>query len=230
MSGLKPASTRSPAAIWRPRAGHSATWSPHARTIGKPRPCCSGRKRRSGSARQSTLDQAESLLDADRCDDAATLLAEARGLDPTAASATDLARRIDRCRAKAARAAVVEKAPTVVTNTAPAASTLSEARRRELTDLYQRGVRALESGRSGEAVHYWEMVWSADPEFEGVQDRLLQGYLTLGMEEFANGQLRAAVDRWERAVRVAPDDPRARGYLERAHKQLQQMERISAGR
>jgi Tfp pilus assembly protein PilF len=91
-------------------------------------------------------------------------------------------------------------------------------------------VLAHQGGRIEEAFHFWEMVWAADPGFPGVRDHLLQEYLTLGMEEFANGNLRAAVERWERATRVAPDDPRARGYLDRAHTQLQQMERISAGR
>ena len=91
----------------------------------------------------ATLDQAELAAGIDRCDDAAALLAEARGLDPAAAAAPDLARRIERCRAAAAAAA----APTRSRGRRgrrPAAPALSEARRRELADLYQRGVQALE--------------------------------------------------------------------------------------
>ncbi len=173
----------------------------------------------------SLLDQAQWLLGIDRCDEAASLVEEARGIEPPTAAVADLARQIERCRAKTSAPAPVAAAPTIAQ--APA---LSDARRRELAELYRRGVQALEAGRNQEAVHYWEMVWVADPEFAGVRDRLLQEYLTVGMEEFANGRLRAAVDRWEQAVRVAPDDQRARGYLERAHQQMQQMERIGASR
>jgi tetratricopeptide (TPR) repeat protein len=174
----------------------------------------------------STLDQAEALVAIGRCDDAAALVAEARALDPVAGAGPELDRRIARCRAAAIAPPQVVVTPTSI----PAAPVLSEARRRELTDLYERGVNAHVDGRNEEAIHFWEMVWAADPGFPGVRDHLLKEYLTLGMEEFAIGHLSAAVERWERATRVAPDDPRARGYLDRAHTQLEQMERISAGR
>ena len=39
-----------------------------------------------------------------------------------------------------------------------------------------------------------------------------------------------AVASWEQALRVDPDDPRARGYLERAHHQLSRMQKIGNGR
>lgn len=175
----------------------------------------------------ATLDQAAGLVAIGRCDDAAALLAEARALDPVAGAAPDLAKRIDRCRAAAAAPQPVVTAPAAAATAPPV---LSEARRRELADLYQRGVRAHEGGRTQEAIQFWELVWTADAGFPGVRDHLLQEYLTLGMEEFANGHLRAAVEHWDRATRVAPDDQRARGYLDRAHAQLQQMERIGAAR
>ncbi len=178
------------------------------------------------------LDQAESMLAAGRCDEASTCLAEAGGLDPAAASATGLANRVERCRAEAAVKS--QAARTALTNpatrsdSAPAVPPLSEARRRELADLYQRGVQALESGRNADAIHYWEMVWSASAEFEGVGDHLLQEYLTLGMDKFASGRLEEAMGYWEQAVRVAPNDQRALGYLERAQRQQQRMDSISA--
>ena len=58
---------------------------------------------------------------------------------------------------------------------------------------------------------------------------LAQEYLARGMEAYAGGALRDAVDSWEEALRVDPGDPRARGYLERARQQLSRMEKITAG-
>lgn len=180
----------------------------------------------------TALDQAAWLLDVGRCDDAEAQLAEARRFD-AAAPAKEIERKIARCRADATAAAAAAAAKSAA-RTAPAAATpapaLSDARRDELADLYRRGVKALGEGRNDEAARYWEMVWAADPTFAGVRDHLLQEYLTAGMDAFANGDLRASVAKWENAVRVAPDDPRARGYLDRAHTQMRQMERIGAGR
>ncbi|MBA4378934.1 MAG: hypothetical protein C0395_09840 [Gemmatimonas sp.] len=180
------------------------------------------------------LDLTESMLAAGRCDDAATALAEALGLDPTAVSAASLAKRVERCRSAAAAATQAARVatPTQAASPAgtPAAPPLSKAGRRELADLYQRGVQALQDGRNTDAVHYWEMVWSTSADFEDVGDHLLREYLTLGMDKFANGQLEEALGYWERAVRVAPNDQRALGYLERAQRQKQRMESINAGR
>ena len=81
-----------------------------------------------------------------------------------------------------------------------------------------------------EAVGYWEIVWAADPDFEQVRENLTQEYLARGMEDYAGGALHRAVASWEEALRVDPDDTRARGYLERARQQLSRMEKISANR
>ena len=43
-----------------------------------------------------------------------------------------------------------------------------------------------------------------------------------------DGSLRLAVTSWEDALRVDPQDQRARGYLDRARQQLSRMEKISS--
>lgn len=103
---------------------------------------------------------------------------------------------------------------------------LSETRRRELADLYRRGVAAVEAGRSREAVGYWEIVWAADPGHQRVGEYLKREYLTQGMEAFAAGSLDEAVRCWEKALRVDPGDKRAAGYLERARQQRARIEQM----
>ncbi len=137
----------------------------------------------------------------------------------------------------AAAAAPVQTAatgPTGISTTPAAASAaaveLTAARRREIADLYRRGLDAMQAGRRMEAVRFWELVWEADRDHEQVRDDLTREYLAQGMEAFASGALRQAVVSWEQAVRIAPEDPRARGYLERALQQLARMEQITGGR
>jgi hypothetical protein len=63
-------------------------------------------------------------------------------------------------------------------------------------------------------------VWSSRPDYRQVVDYLKAEHLTRGMEAFASGYLEKAVEHWQRAIEVDPGDPRARGYLERAQKQI----------
>jgi tetratricopeptide (TPR) repeat protein len=148
-------------------------------------------------------------------------------LDPGAPGLMAVATELDRLESQV-------QAPTVsATENAPAVAPVAEAnlspqRRREIDGLYRRGLNAMEARRRDEAVRYWEMVWSVDPDHEKVREYLGQEYLARGMEAYADGALRVAVASWEDALRVDPTDQRARGYLDRARQQLSRMEKISS--
>jgi cytochrome c-type biogenesis protein CcmH/NrfG len=75
-------------------------------------------------------------------------------------------------------------------------------------------------------VRYWELVWSARPDYRQVETYLKREYLTLGMEAFASGQLEQAVGHWKRVLEMDPDDVRANGYLERAREQMARSQEI----
>jgi tetratricopeptide (TPR) repeat protein len=104
---------------------------------------------------------------------------------------------------------------------------LTEEKQREIADLYRRGLVAMERQAIDEAIHYWELVWSADPGYQNVSDFLKEEYLTRGMEAFVSGELHRAVNNWERALRVDPADPRAQGYLRRAKERLTRIQVLS---
>lgn len=121
--------------------------------------------------------------------------------------------------------APVELKPLPVASQAKAqAPRLTPQQEREIADLYRRGMAAMDSGRRDQAVHFWELVWSMDPDYQNVTEYLSQDYLARGMEFFVAGNLPEAVNNWESAVRVNPDDPKAIGYLERARQQADRME------
>ena len=156
----------------------------------------------------------------ERLEAALDLNREAPGL---AAASAELARLGNEANRPGTRAPQAVSAPVAVEKPA-----LSPQRRREIDDLYRRGLNAMEAKRRDEAVQYWEMVWFVDPDHEKVREYLGQEYLARGMEAYADGALRQAVTSWEDALRVDPQDQRARGYLDRARQQLFRMEKISS--
>ena len=112
---------------------------------------------------------------------------------------------------------------------APAAPTrpaLSAREKAELGDLYQHGMAAAQAGRGDEALRYWELIWSKDPDYQQVAEHLKREYLVRGMETFAAGRLEEAAALWEKALAVDPTDERAQGYLARAREQLARTQEI----
>jgi tetratricopeptide (TPR) repeat protein len=175
---------------------------------------------------QDLLRRADLLARAGMLDDAAATLGHARDLDPRtpglAAAEADLDRR---------RTALHAPAPAAPTpRPAPTPAPLTPQQEKEIAGLYRRGVAAFEGGRSDEALHYWELVWSIRPGYQRVDEYLEREYLTRGLDHFAAGRLIEAVSMWERALQVDPKDPRALAYLARAREQLERARAIGGGK
>ncbi len=199
-------------------------------------------RRTRGAIRQRALgllQQARTLAQAGQVDEAESALSQARQLDPTVlgtSSVRDLivqVRRVqeDEAKRSAAAATEVTTVPSRTSGPVPAAtasqySQLSDEKRREMADLYRRGMEAIEAGRNDDAVRYWELVWSTDPGYQRVAEYLKHEYLARGMESFAAGRLQEAVADWENALQIDPTDEKALGYLERAQEQLLRIEKI----
>jgi len=121
----------------------------------------------------------------------------------------------------AAQLAALDPEPveTAADRSGASGSSLSAGRRQELAALSARARELFDAGDTDEAVRLWEMVWTENPQDREVGDALREEYLTRGMAAYAAGDLAGAVKVWEQALRVAPDDPRTQGYLERARQQ-----------
>jgi tetratricopeptide (TPR) repeat protein len=171
---------------------------------------------------RSWVELARTLVESGSLDEARTLLRRALEEDASVEGARALQSEI-RARVAAAEAeAARETEDTAPRETLDASLSsaptprVPEVNAQELEELYQRGVDAMQEGRSEDAVRYWELVWSADPKHARVQQRLGREYLMRGMEYFANGDIDEATRLWQQALRVDPDDARAVGYLARA--------------
>jgi tetratricopeptide (TPR) repeat protein len=175
------------------------------------------------------LDQAERFIDGGLLDSAAGLLEKARKLDPGGVAAVQS--RLLRARGR--RPAPVEQQTrprdeSQAPQTAPPEATpeLTARERREAESLYQKGVEAMKENRTQDALRYWELVLSIDPQHSQARNHLKQEYLMRGMDSFAAGSLDEAVTYWEKALTLDPSDEKARGYLERARQQLSRTREI----
>ena len=99
----------------------------------------------------------------------------------------------------------------------------------ELEDLYKKGMASMEKGRADDALRYWELAASIDPNYQQLRDYLKREYLMRGLDAFAAGRLDEAVDLWEKALRVDPTDEKAKGYLARARQQQSRAREIFGG-
>lgn len=171
------------------------------------------------------LQLAERLLHDGVLEEAENLVDRTRQLDPNARGLDALERRIQAAQRERLGASGAN-GDSRKTAGAHASRSDSPERRAEIEDLYQRGLAALQDGRGREAVRYWELVWSFDPDYERVREHLRREYTTQGMELFARGNLNDAIQQWQNALRVDPSDPRALAYLSRAQEQLARTRQI----
>ncbi|MFH1738680.1 MAG: PorV/PorQ family protein [bacterium] len=173
--------------------------------------------------------------------EAGETIARARNLDPGArglhrAEASLARRRRESAATEEPGSRIIIPAQSVATaeNGQPVelnipAPQLSSQERRRVEDLYRQGIEAMEAGRSQDALHYWELAHSTDPNHPQVNEYLKREYLMRGMDSFANGELNEAVSYWEKALEVDPLDDKARGYLARAQQQLSRTREILGG-
>ncbi len=179
----------------------------------------------------SLLEQADRLIQSGLLDEAERTLARARAIDPAAPRLPGLGASLARARAAAPSSAMPEMGAGGGSGSSHASSggppPLTAQQERELEDLYRRGAQAMAAGRADDALRYWELVWSARPGFQQVDEFLVREYQTRGMESFAAGRLTEAIGFWERALRVDPRDARTSGYLARAHEQMARAREIS---
>jgi tetratricopeptide (TPR) repeat protein len=171
------------------------------------------------------LQLAERLLHDGVLEEAENLTTKTRRLDPNARGLEALAKRIEAAQRERVASSTANRGTNTTAQTR-AARAGSQERLEEIEDLYQRGLTALQDGRGRDAVRYWELVWSFDPDYERVREHLRREYTTRGMELFARGNLNDAIQQWQNALRVDPSDPRALAYLSRAQEQLARTRQI----
>jgi len=185
----------------------------------------------------AALGDANRLIDWGALDEAATVLSEARRLRPDDAGVRMARSRLEEALATKVARGRVEPDTTALDGSggrggdvAGERAELTEEQKREVERLYASGMEAMTAERNEDAIRYFELVWSIEPEYKDVKEYLKREYLMRGMEFFADGRLNEAVAVWEKAHRVDPDDERVNGYLTRAREQISRTREILGNR
>jgi tetratricopeptide (TPR) repeat protein len=170
----------------------------------------------------SLIRQARQSLEAQAYDEAARALARARALDPRAPGLAELEASLGDAR----KVMPPAQAPPTIARTVASAES-----RREADEMFRRGVAAMSAGRPDDALRFWELALSLDPENTGAGRALNREYLVRGMDAYAAGRLEDAMSYWEKARRADPSDRRAAGFLARAReRELRTRELSGQGR
>jgi tetratricopeptide (TPR) repeat protein len=193
-----------------------------------------------GKRTDELLDQADRLAKRGRYDDASGLLAEARALNPSAKGLEVAERNLAGARSgslsppkdagSSGHSPVLNQWALGEANPAARQAAITPQQKREIEDLYRRGIESMKAERTQDALRYWELVFSIDPEYLQVREYLKREYLMGGMDSFAAGRLEDAVTYWEKALRLDPTDEKAIGYLAGARQQLSRTREILEGK
>lgn len=123
-------------------------------------------------------------------------------------------------RAEAALAAL-EAEP--VEETAPTGTAVSEIDSRLLDAQYRKGMNAFDNGDFDGAIASFTKVWAMNPNYHNVSQLLTKAYLFVGMRLYSDHNYTEAIDIWQKALAVDPENSKAKRYLSKAHEELQKL-------
>ncbi len=176
---------------------------------------------------EDLLARGARAIEAERWAESEQALEEARRLDPEAPGIARWESTLARAKASAGeRAQRTASAPDPAAKPAAKPPQLTKEQVREIEDLYRGGLTAMTNARPDDALRYWELAWSIGPD-PRVAEALEREYQLRGIDLFASGELEEALNVWEKALRIDPEDQRTQGYIARARLQLQRTREIT---
>jgi tetratricopeptide (TPR) repeat protein len=119
----------------------------------------------------------------------------------------------------AAERARQQEAESVVEDAAPVPPS------QEVLDRYEEGIRLYRTGDMMAAMQAWEEVARKAPHHQDVDSYLLRVYRVAGLERYTEGRLRDAVDIWQKALQLDPENRQLSRYLNQAQTKLKRAQR-----
>ena len=92
-----------------------------------------------------------------------------------------------------------------------------------LDEQYRKGMRAFDEGNFDDAIGAFTKVWAIDPDYHNVSSLLTKAYLFVGMQFYSDHRYTEAIDIWQKALIVNPENSKAKRYLSKAHEELQKL-------
>ncbi len=119
---------------------------------------------------------------------------------------------------------VVEESPVT---TAPEPKELSRELLREVETTYLAAMEQFKAGRLTEAIGQWERVEQLAPDYKSVRKYMVNAYKFVGVEEYGKGNLKQAVEIWEKALGLEAANAEIIGYLERTRTEISKLREFS---
>jgi tetratricopeptide (TPR) repeat protein len=97
----------------------------------------------------------------------------------------------------------------------------------KLADYYlTAGNTYFENGRLKMAKESWLHGLSIVPSHKAITEKLVKLLTNEGLELFGKGDIKASIEKWEEALKIKPDDPEIKGYLDKARKAQKKIQSI----
>jgi tetratricopeptide (TPR) repeat protein len=91
----------------------------------------------------------------------------------------------------------------------------------EAVRAYEQGKGALAGGAISQAIYILSAVVREFPSYGAARAELVQAYLLQGLDSYSNGELRAALTSWRRALAFDPGNAKIQRYVKRAESELE---------
>lgn len=123
--------------------------------------------------------------------------------------------------------AEIRKEQTVATAAVVAPATLSREVLKQVQHLYDQAQTAFSSGDLTKAIGQWEEVDRLAPGYKSVREYLLKACRLVGVDLYGQNRLNEALVMWEKALRVAPNNPEIAAYARRTRTEIDKLKALS---
>jgi tetratricopeptide (TPR) repeat protein len=170
---------------------------------------------------QRLVSEARSLARRNDYEGAIRLLQQALAYDPDDATVVV---EIDRYSEALADRTATEASPQAIIAPKPEPVLQPQVSRPALERKYNQGMRSFNKGDFDTAIKTLSEVWAQDPGFHNVSPLLVKAYLLVGMNHYSEQQYSRAIQIWERALTVDPDNSKARRYISKANEIVRKLD------
>ncbi len=116
------------------------------------------------------------------------------------------------------------------TLTAPAtdmSASLSRVLKKQVQEIYEKAQNAFNRGDLKQAMTEWEEVDRLAPGYQAVREYLVKVYRFIGVELYSKNLMKEALDIWQKALAIAPDNSEIAAYARRTRNEIEKLKELS---
>lgn len=109
----------------------------------------------------------------------------------------------------------------------PATLNLSRDVLKQVQHSYEKAQSAFGRGDLSQAIVNWEEVERRAPGYQSVREYLLKAYRFVGIDLYGQDRLHEALQIWEKALKIAPDNSEITAYARRTRNEIEKLKALS---